>query len=83
MTERDDESVARIEATRRVIRKALDQCHGRGGATVEEVTIGAIYAAFDAAELHAGQGIGAIEWLRTACDVLEKGIVDGLARRPG
>lgn len=82
MTDREEASTARIEATRRVVRKALDLCYGRGGATTEEATIGVLYAAFDAAELHAGEGVAAVEWLRTACDVLEQGVMDGKYRRP-
>jgi len=77
----DDASLARIEATRRVLRSALAKCGERGGATVEELAIGALYAAFDIAEQHAGMEAGAVEWLRTGCDMLEKGIMDGAARR--
>lgn len=65
-------SVGRIEATRRVNRKAADKCVERG-ATIEEVAIAAVYSAFDIAERHAGPGQSAIEWLRTAVDVLEQG----------
>lgn len=83
MTEdRDGASVGRIEATRRVLRNAMDKCAERGGASPEEVTIAALYAAFDAAEVHAGREVAAIEWLRTGCDVLEQGVMNGLARRP-
>ena len=80
--ERDRASEARIEATRRVLRKAMMTCEQRGGATVEELAIGTLYAAFDVAEQQAGQGVAAIEWLRTGCDVLEHGMMNGLARRP-
>lgn len=79
--ERDDASLARIEATRRVLRKAIDTSAARGGASVEELAIGALYAAYDVAERQAGQGVAAIEWLRTGCDVLEKGVMSGLSRR--
>ena len=75
------DSHERIEATRRVCRRAAETCGERGGATVEEQAIGLAYAAFDLAERQAGPGVSAIEWLRTACDVMEQGVMDGRARR--
>ena len=77
----DDEtaSLGRIEATRRIGRKAAERCVARG-ATIEDAAIGMAYAAFDVAERHAGQGQGAIEWLRTSIDVLEAGLIDGQRR---
>ncbi len=81
MADREAESVERIEATRRVLRKAMLACHEQGRATVEEVAIGALYAVYDVAEKHAGQGVAAIEWLRDGCDILEHGVMNGLARR--
>ncbi|MBO9510926.1 hypothetical protein [Erythrobacter sp. A6_0] len=77
----DDASLARIEATRRVLRSALAKCAERGGATAEELAIAALYAAFDIAEQHAGPEAGAVEWLRTGCDTLERGIMEGVPRR--
>jgi hypothetical protein len=35
-----------------------------------------IFAAFDVAEVHAGAGMAAIEWLRTGCDTLERSLID-------
>ena len=81
MDDREGQSLERIEATRRILRKAMLACRDRGGASVEDVAIGALYAAYDVAEQHAGEGVVAIEWLRDGCDVLEKGVMDGLARR--
>lgn len=81
MADREAESVERIEATRRVLRKAMLACQERGRATVEEVAIGALYAVYDVAEQHVGQGVAAIEWLRDGCDILEHGVMNGLARR--
>lgn len=80
---RDEEtaSLARIEASRRVVRKAADMCVARGGASIEDVAIGVVYAAFDVAERHAGPELGAIEWLRTAVDMLESGLLKGTAPR--
>ena len=75
-------SLGRIEATRRVARKAADLCVARG-ASIEDVAIGMAYAAFDVAERHAGEGQGAIEWLRTSIDVIESALLAGGERRPG
>lgn len=74
-------SLGRIEATRRIGRKAAEMCVARG-ASIEDAAIGMAYAAFDVAERHAGEGQGAIEWLRTALDMLEAGLIAGLGRRP-
>ena len=67
-------SVARIEMTRRIGRKAGAKCAERG-VTLEEVAIAALYSAFDAASAHAGPGIAAVEWLRTGADMLEREIL--------
>lgn len=79
MSADEDGSLGHIEATRRVVRKAATLCNARG-ASVEDVAIGVLYAAFDVAEQHAGEGVSAIEWLRTACDMLEEGIFQGVRR---
>lgn len=70
---------AHVNATRAVLRKAADMCVKRGAA-IEDAAIGAAYAAFDIAERHAGEGLGAIEWLRDALDLMERGIMDGNPR---
>lgn len=67
-------SVARIEATRRIMRKAAAAC-GLHGANAEEQAIAASYAALDLASHHAGAGQSAVEWLRTFCDMIERGIL--------
>ena len=74
-------SLGSIEAARCVQRKAAELCVARG-ASVEEAAIGLLYAAFDVAERHAGEGIAAIEWLRTSADVLEQCILSGGGRLP-
>ncbi len=68
-------SLARIDATRRVYRRAAEKC-AEQGATVEEAAIAMIFASFDVAEFHAGAGMAAIEWLRTGCDTLERALID-------
>lgn len=73
-------SIERIEATRRIARKALGACMHRAGVKLDEALIGALYAVFDIAEQHAGAGMGAIEWLRSGIDVLEQQILTGQRR---
>lgn len=67
-------SVGRIEATRRILRKGAAAC-GAHGATVEEQAIAAAYAALDLAGHHAGPDQAAVEWLRTFCDMIERGLL--------
>ena len=69
-------SMARIDATRAVYRTAAGKCAERG-ATAEEVTVAAAFAAFDLAELYTGPGPQAVEWLRTALDVIERALLAG------
>lgn len=71
MSAEETASVARIEATRRIMRKASAAC-GAHGATTEEQAIAASYAALDLAGHHAGAGQSAVEWLRTFCDMIER-----------
>ena len=73
--QQENASLARIDATRRVYRSAAQKCT-QHGATVEETAIAMIFAAFDVAEVHAGAGMAAIEWLRTGCDTLERSLID-------
>lgn len=77
---RDQASNSRIEASRRIHRRAAQLCQAKG-ATVEELALAAVYFTFDLAEAHAGPEMAAVEWLRTAIDVLEQGVMTGV-RRP-
>lgn len=76
MSDKETASIGRIEATRRIMRKAAGACGARG-ATVEEQAIAASYAAFDLAGHHAGAGQSAVEWLRTFCDIVERSVMAG------
>ena len=76
MSAQESASVARIEATRRIMRKAAAAC-GSHGANAEEQAIAAAYCALDLAGHHAGPGMSAVEWLRTFCDMIERGILGG------
>lgn len=79
MDDREEASIGRIEAARRVHRKASGLCVARG-ASIEEAAIGIVFAAFDQVERHAGREMAAIEWMRTAIDVLEQGVMKGVRR---
>ncbi len=58
--DRDD-----VERVRRLHRLASERC-AMHGVPADDLAIAALYAAFDMAELHSGQGMAAIEWMRTA-----------------
>jgi hypothetical protein len=70
----------RIELVRKAVRATVRGCE-LGGATPQESAIGSVYGLFDVAERFAGEGVAAIEWLRTTLDVLEAGIMAGKVRR--
>lgn len=76
LDENEARSMDRIARTRRLYRMTAAKC-SEHGATVEEAAIAAIFAAYDIAEVHAGPGACAIEWLRSGCDVLESALLDG------
>lgn len=75
------ESTRRIANARSIFRKAAAKC-AEYGVTGEELAIAAMYAAFDIAEVHAGEGVGAVEWQRSACDVIERQLMEGGDRTP-
>lgn len=66
----EDRSMANIETCRRINRAAAVK-YAEHGVTPEDAAIAAIYSAHDLA-MHLGHDpAGAIEWLRTALDVME------------
>lgn len=65
-----------VDKVRRILRGGGQRMIA-AGAPVEDVAIGATYAAFDLAELVAGEGMAAVEWLRTAADVMERTVMAG------
>lgn len=76
---REEESRQRIATTRALVRKLLDQT-AMHGVSLEERTVATAYAALDIAELHAGHGQAAVEWLRNAADVFERQLMSGAPR---
>jgi hypothetical protein len=71
-----------IDQTRRILREAAFMIIERGQ-PAPDVAIGAAYAVMDIAETFAGYGIPAIEWLRTAADVMERTVLSGVPRAEG
>lgn len=73
-----------IDRMRSVIRDGFRMFIERGFST-EDAAIAALYVCFDLAEMlpQAGAGQGAIEWMRTGCDMIERSIAAGAERRPG
>lgn len=69
----DDETAA-IEMTRGIYRKAAAQCMVRGVEPVDAV-IGMIYATHDVAQTLGHSPAGAIEYLRSALDVMERQVM--------
>lgn len=61
---------------RRIIREAGEKMTTAGVLPVD-VGFGTFCAALDMAEQFAGEGMGAIEWLRSACDVMEQSLLNG------
>ena len=76
MTEDDeDRSLANIELCRRLNRSAGEK-YAEHGVAHEDISIAAVYSAHDLA-MHAGRDPhGAIEWMRSALDVMESKFLD-------
>jgi len=70
MTHDEDTSIAAIELCRDINRKAAGQYEAQG-VSREDVTIAALYSAFDLASEFTGSRIGAVEWLRNGVDLIE------------
>jgi hypothetical protein len=75
------EDLRQAHEVRRIIREAGARMAALGVLPVD-VGLGTFCAAFDVAEQFAGEGIAAIEWLRSACDVLEASALNGAPRLP-
>lgn len=74
----DDEhlSMSAIDLCRNINRKAANQYAARGVSS-EDIAMAALYSAFDIAEAVKGTGIGAVEWLRTGLDLIERQVMAG------
>ena len=77
MTHNDEEvSMSAIDLCRNINRKAANE-YGKHGVSGEDIALAAIYSAFDIAEAAKGPGVVAVEWLRTALDVIERQVIAG------
>lgn len=79
MTDQELQTVldAQVTMARRINRNAAEQYAERGLQPCQ-IAEAAVLSAFDIAEaLHKGNGVAAIEWMRSALDLLEKGVWDG------
>lgn len=71
-----DQTAAAIELCRKLNRKAAGQYVARGIEPADAV-IGAIYSTHDlATDLHNGDAHGAIEYMRTALDMMERQLLE-------
>lgn len=80
MTEQEEQrSVLVIEFCRKHFRSlGVEQFVAKLGARPEDVAIAACYAAFDLAASHKGTDpVAGVEFVRTACDVIERSIMSG------
>lgn len=65
-----------IETARRINRSAAAKYIEHGAAPID-VAIAAMYSALDIAEIATGQtGVGAVEWMRTGLDTIERQVVE-------
>ncbi len=77
MTHNDEQvSMSAIDLCRNINRKAANEYAARG-VSPEDIALGAIYSAFDITEVAKGPGVVAVEWLRTALDVIERQVIAG------
>lgn len=66
------DDLKQVHEVRRIIREAGGLMTTRNGLLPVDVALGTFFAAMDIAEGFAGYGMGAVEWLRNACDVAEQ-----------
>lgn len=71
----------RAHRVRRVLREGGQKMMAAGVEPVD-VAFGAFCASLDLAEQTVGEGQAAIEWVRTACDVMESALLNGAPRVP-
>lgn len=66
-----DGEIAMIEMTRRLARSLITRL-ADGGAQPTDIAIGMAYALHDAATELTGTATEAVEWMRTAADIMER-----------
>ena len=79
MTNNDENlSMKAIDLCRSINRKAAHEYAARGIAP-EDISLAALYSAFDVVEAAKGPGMVAVEWLRTGLDLIERQVMTGQA----
>lgn len=73
-------SVQAIGIVRGLQRQLANECHARG-ISPEDIALGCLHATFDIAESAKGEGIAAVEWMRTGLDVIERQVMTGGERQ--
>lgn len=69
-------SIRAVAIVRDLQRKLANQCFDKG-ITPEDIALGMLHGTFDVTEAAKGEGITAIEWLRTGLDLLERQLLTG------
>ncbi|WP_395624269.1 hypothetical protein [Sphingomonas daechungensis] len=73
----EDISMKTIEVVRDFMRKAAARCCEHHGFSIEDVAVASIYSTFDIAQRFKSDPFGALEWLRTALDLMERQLMEG------
>lgn len=77
--EQEDRSAANIETCRRLNGKLARRCLAHN-VTASDVEIAAVYSAFDLANKNGRGAVAAIEWMRSALDVMESQLLASARR---
>lgn len=65
-----------IGICRKLNRQLANECHAKG-ISPEDIVLASLYASFDIAEVVKGQGLAAIDWLRSGLDIIEHQLLSG------
>lgn len=76
MHETTDGEAAVIEMTRRLTRKLINELTARG-VQAADATIALAYVLHDAATELTGDPVSAVEWMRTATDLMDRQVMGG------
>lgn len=76
-----DPETAPIEMTRHLARKLIGEITRRG-IEPADATVALAYALHDAASELTGNHVAGLEWIRTACDVMERQLMENSDGKP-
>lgn len=77
MTDDEERCSERVIDFCRHMNRRMAEEQERIGARRDDIAIGAIYSAVDIQQSNLGNPIAAIEWARTALDVMENNLLSG------